>query len=170
MPLDGSEMLFDEPRLAKLRQVECLLASEDRWCKGRLHDRKGRHCLLGALAEVDGRQDLTRPILRAIKAVSGRHYWRIESFNDNPTTTHRDVLRVLHHTRLLIIADLGGADRPRPWYLKAWETISSTVAISGVETAYPEAEGAVSSAPRAGAAGRGKAARRPQAMRDTVSA
>ena len=100
MPLDGTEM-FENPILGKLWQVECMLATEDQWCKGRLHDRKGRHCLVGAMTEVNGRQDLTRPIIRAIKEISGRHYWRIELFNDDPSTNHQDVLRVLHRTRLI---------------------------------------------------------------------
>ena len=65
-----------------------MLAIEDQWCKGRLHDRKGRHCLVGAITEVNGRQELTRPIIRAIKEISGKHYWRIELFNDDPGTNH----------------------------------------------------------------------------------
>jgi hypothetical protein len=122
MPLDGTEM-FENPILGKLWQVECMLATEDQWCKGRLHDRKGRHCLVGAMTEVNGRQDLTRPIIRAIKEISGRHYWRIESFNDDPSTNHQDVLRVLHRARLILISEIAEADEPRAWYLKLLDKI-----------------------------------------------
>jgi hypothetical protein len=117
MPLDGSE-LFANPALAKLWEVECLLATEDQWCKGRLHDRKGRHCLVGAITEANARQELTRPIIRAIKEVSGKHYWRIESFNDDPSTKHQDVLRVLNRARLLIISDIARTHEPKSWFNK----------------------------------------------------
>lgn len=129
MPLDGTEM-FENPILGKLWQVECMLATEDQWCKGRLHDRKGRHCLVGAMTEVNGRQDLTRPIIRAIKEISGKHYWRIESFNDDPSTNHQDVLRVLHRTRLILIAEIAEADEPRAWYLKLLDKIEGILSGS----------------------------------------
>lgn len=129
MPLDGIEM-FGNPTLGKLWQVECLLATEDKWCKGRLHDRKGRHCLVGAIVEADGRQELTRPIIRAIKEISGKHYWRIELFNDDPATTHRDVLRVIDRTRLIIVSEIARADQPRGWYLKLRDKIEEMFAIS----------------------------------------
>jgi hypothetical protein len=117
MPLHGTE-LFANPVLAKLWEVKCLLAAEDQWCKARLHDRKGRHCLVGAITEADARQELSRAIIRAIKDVSGKRYWRIESFNDDPSTNHRDVLRVLNHARLLIIADIAHSHEARPWLAK----------------------------------------------------
>ena len=129
MPLDGTEM-FGDPTLAKLWEVECMLATEDQWCKGRLHDRKGRHCLVGAITEVNGRQELTRPIIRAIKETSGKHYWRIESFNDDPNTSHQDVLRVLHRARLIVILDIARSDEPKPWYLKLRQAIDEIFAIS----------------------------------------
>ena len=138
MPLDGSE-LFANPTLAKLWEVECLLATEDQWCKGRLHDRKGRHCLVGAISEVNARQELTRPLIRAIKEVSGKHYWRIESYNDDPNTSHQDVLRVLYRARLLVIEDIARANEPKPWYMKlrefANEIFSSTGGHPGLDDA-----------------------------------
>lgn len=124
MPLDGIE-LFENPVLAKLGQVERLLATEDQWCKGRLHDRRGRHCLAGAILEADARAELTRPIIRAIKETTGRHYWRVESFNDDPSTNHRDVLRALHRARLIIISNGAGVDQPKQWYLKLVEKIGA---------------------------------------------
>ena len=118
MPLDGTEFAFlgDHP-LAKLGAVERLLASERQWCKGRMRDRDGRHCLVGAMQAVDARHLLEPIILRAAREVSGRHYWRVESFNDNPRTTHTDVLRVLRRAREHVITGIiEGA--PRPWYIR----------------------------------------------------
>jgi hypothetical protein len=129
MPLDGAEM-FEDPKLAKLWRVECLLATEDQWCKGRLHDRRGRHCLVGAMVEVNARQELTRPVIRAIKEISGKHYWRVESFNDDPTTTHRDVLKVLDRTRLIIVSGTARADQPRGWRQKFFEKVEEIFATS----------------------------------------
>lgn len=124
MPLDGTE-LFENPVLAKLGQVERLLATEDQWCKGRLHDRRGRHCLAGAIMEADARAELNRPIIQAIKETTGRHYWRVESFNDDPSTNHHDVLRVLRRARLIIISSGAPVDQPKQWYLKLVERIGA---------------------------------------------
>ena len=123
MPLDGTEFTFfgDHP-LAKLGAVERLLAREQQWCKGRMRDRDGRHCLVGAMQAVDARQLLEPIILRAVREVSGRHYWRIESFNDNPRTTHPDILRVLRRAREHIIAGMIEGT-PRPWYLRWAKTL-----------------------------------------------
>jgi hypothetical protein len=129
MPLDGSE-LFANPALAKLWEVECLLATEDQWCKGRLHDRKGRHCLVGAITEANARQELTRPIIGAIKEVSDKHYWRIESFNDDPSTSHQDVLRVLNRARLLIIADIARTNEPKSWFTKMRDITNEMLSLA----------------------------------------
>jgi hypothetical protein len=146
MPLDGSE-LFANPTLTKLWEVECLLATEDQWCKGRLHDRKGRHCLVGAITEVNARQELTRPIIRAIKEISGTHYWRIESYNDDPSTNHQDVLRVLHRARLLIIEDIARANEPRSWYLKLREFANEIFSIGGGHFQFGGADSSALPAP-----------------------
>ena len=98
MPFDGTDSPETHP-LAKLAQVERLLANEQQWCKGRLRDVHGRHCLVGAIEAVDGRQILQRIILHAAREVTGKRYWRIEFFNDDPRTTHADVLQVLRRTR-----------------------------------------------------------------------
>ncbi len=118
MPLDGTEFGFlgDHP-LAKLGAVERLLASERQWCKGRMRDRDGRHCLVGAMQAVEARPLLEPIILRAAREVGGRHYWRVEFFNDNPRTTHADVLRVLRRARENIIAGMIEGT-PRPWYVR----------------------------------------------------
>ena len=48
MPFDGIDTFEPHP-LAKLGAVERLLATEQQWCKGRLRDAHGRHCLVGAI-------------------------------------------------------------------------------------------------------------------------
>jgi hypothetical protein len=114
MPLDGTDFV-ENPALAKLNRVERLLATEQRWCKGRLRDAEGRRCLIEAITAVDGRQELARPIIRAAREVSGKHYWRIESFNDDPRTTHRDVLRVLQRVRESMVIGISASREARPW-------------------------------------------------------
>jgi hypothetical protein len=109
MPWDGAEF-FENRTLVKLGQVERLLATEQHWCKGSLRDAGGRRCLVGAIIAVGGRRELMRPVIRAAREVSGKHYWRIEAFNDDPSTTHPDVMRVLRRTRENVLADL---TRPR---------------------------------------------------------
>ena len=105
MPFDGTDA-FDNHPLAKLGAVERLLANEQQWCKGRLRDAHGRHCLVGALEAVGGRQVLQKVVLQAAREVSGKRYWRIEFFNDDPRTTHADVLQVLHRARQNLIAGM----------------------------------------------------------------
>ena len=111
MPFDGINGFGDHP-IVKLGAVERLLATEQQWCKGRLRDAHGRHCLVGAIEAVGGRQVLQKPILQAAREVSGKRYWRIEFFNDDPRTTHADVLQVLRHARESMIAGLIGESRP----------------------------------------------------------
>jgi hypothetical protein len=119
MPLDGTELgFFGNHPLAKLGAVERLLSNEEQWCKGKLRDSSGRHCLVGAMQAVDGRQALEPIILRAAREVGGKHYWRIEFFNDDPRTTHADVLRVLRRAREDIITGMIDGDRQRSWRAK----------------------------------------------------
>src|SRR5262245_11868768 len=100
MPLDGTELeAIGNSILTKLRAVERLLINEQQWCKGGLRDKDGCFCLVGAMQAVEGRKLLNPIILRAIRDVDGKRYWRIESFNDHPRTTHTDVLRVLRRAR-----------------------------------------------------------------------
>jgi hypothetical protein len=134
MPLDGTQM-FEHPTLAKLGEVECMLATEDQWCKGRMHDRNGRHCLVGALTIANAREELTRPIIRAIKEISGKHYWRIESFNDDPNTSHQDLLRVLYRVRLTLIAELARPQQPKSWHAKLLEALDQILPPSIISLA-----------------------------------
>jgi hypothetical protein len=113
MPFDGIDG-FDNHPIAKLGAVERMLATEQQWCKGRLRDAHGRHCLVGAIEAVGGRQVLQKPILQAAREVSGKRYWRIEFFNDDPRTTHADVLQVLRRTRENMIAGMLGSYDKRP--------------------------------------------------------
>ena len=53
MPFDGIETFETHP-LMKLGAVERLLATEQQWCKGRLRDAHGRHCLVGAIEGLVG--------------------------------------------------------------------------------------------------------------------
>ena len=116
MPLDGTDLgLFGNHPLAKLGAVENLLATEQQWCKGKMRDRDGRHCLVGAMQATEARQILAPIILRAARQVGGKYYWPIEFFNDDPRTTHADVLRVLRLARENIIEAIIEGDQRRPW-------------------------------------------------------
>jgi hypothetical protein len=116
MPLDGTDLgLFGNHPLAKLGAVESLLVTEQQWCKGRLRDSDGRHCLLGALRVVEAQQILEPIILWAARQIGGKYYSRIEFFNDDPRTSHADVLRVLRLARENIIAEMIEGDQRRQW-------------------------------------------------------
>ncbi len=116
MPLDGSELEFvEDKRLVKLNAVEKLLAAPEQWCKGKLRSDDGRRCLLGAMQAVEARQLLEPIILQAASEVSRRRCWRVEFFNDDPRTTHADVLRVLNRARERVLDGLGDRERPRSW-------------------------------------------------------
>jgi hypothetical protein len=120
MPLVGLDFT-QTPLLAKLDRIEHLLATEQQWCKGRLRDSDGRHCLVGAIEAADAWSEIARVVLRAAREVGGKRYWRIESFNDDPRTTHADVLAVLRLARQNIIADMASEGDARPWRRKcAW--------------------------------------------------
>ena len=107
MPFDGTDLGFLENHtLTKLGAVEPLLATEQQWCKFQLRDRDGRHCLLGAMQAVKARQMLEPIILRAARKVGGKHYWRIEFFNDDSRTSHADILRVLSLAQENIVANI----------------------------------------------------------------
>ena len=114
MPFDGTDPgLNTDYRFAKLADVGRLLATEQQWCKGRLRDSEGRHCLDGAMQAVEARQILEPIIMRAAREVGGKHYWRLEFFNDDPVTTHADILRVLRRARENIIAEMIEGDYTR---------------------------------------------------------
>lgn len=158
MPFDGTDT-FDTHPLAKLGSVERLLATEQQWCKGRLRDAHGRHCLVGAIEAVGGRQILQKVVLQAAREVSGKRYWRIEFFNDDPRTTHSDVLQVLHRARENLIAGMINEYDRLPWYQKWMRAMrtpfsqparGNTPAIFSAEpaAAYPDLEAGLFEEPR----------------------
>lgn len=129
MPFDGVGLGLDE-RVGKIDKVIELLATPDRWCKGTLKTHDGRRCIRGAIMAVDGVGTLQPVVLRAINEVTGRHYRRIESFNDHPDTDHGQVVEVLSRARDDLVAGRLAAMRSTPaatpvgWYarLTGWLT------------------------------------------------
>jgi hypothetical protein len=98
MPFDGIGFAFDE-RVSKMDEVIQLLATPDKWCKGTLRTYDGHRCIRGAMMAVEEAQCLAPIILRAIRDVTGKRYFSIESFNDHPSTHHAQVLHVLAKAR-----------------------------------------------------------------------
>jgi hypothetical protein len=116
MPLDGTEFaLLEDHPLAKLAAVERLIATRQQWCQGKMRDEKGRHCLVGAMEAAQARHLLEPIILRAAREIGGKRYWRVEFFNDDPRTTHADVLRVLRRARDNVIYNMIEGDQRRSW-------------------------------------------------------
>ena len=123
MPFDGVGLGLDE-RVGKIDKVIELLATPDRWCKGTLKTHDGRRCIRGAIMAVDGVGTLQPVVLRAINEVTGRHYRRIESFNDHPDTDHVQVVEILARARDDLVAGRLAAMHSNPeatpvgWYAK----------------------------------------------------
>jgi hypothetical protein len=147
MPFDGTDLGFSENHpLTKLGAVERLLATKQLWCKFQLRDRDGRYCLVGAMEAVKARQVLEPIILRAAREVGGKHYWRIEFFNDDSRTSHADILRVLSLARENIIANIikGHQRRSRPQRLaQAVRARCSGLVERAFKLAHKRAQGAV---------------------------
>jgi hypothetical protein len=112
MPFDGVGLGFDD-RMHKIDRVINLLATPERWCKGRFKTYDGRHCIRAAIMAVDGAA-LRPVVLRAINEVTGRHYRSIESFNDHPDTDHARVVEVLARARTDLAVGHLAAIRARP--------------------------------------------------------
>ena len=109
MPLDDTGWQDRIGPLDKIDRVIDLLATEDRWCQGCLVTPDGRRCIMGAVQEVNGADSLVRPILLAIRQVTGRRFGRIERFNDDPATTHGLVLSMLFRARSNIVSSVTAA-------------------------------------------------------------
>jgi len=104
MPFDG---IHDERRqylLDRLDAVAHLLACERLWCKRHLRQRDGSRCLLGALIDAKARWLLHRPLLGAVREITGATYLRVESFNDAADTDFTLVRLVLDHLRVTLIS------------------------------------------------------------------
>ena len=86
MPFDGTLTPRQVHLLDKLDEVSEYLASENIWCKRRLHDPNGQRCLLGALKEAHADWHLYQPVISAARQVTGITYHRIETFNDAART------------------------------------------------------------------------------------
>jgi hypothetical protein len=99
MPFDPAGHELRVEALEKIERVIDLLNERDRWCKRSFETEDGRMCILGAVRAVDGELLLYAPILRAIRAVTGHGYRRIEAFNDEWLTSHAQVLEVLDQVR-----------------------------------------------------------------------
>ncbi len=116
MPFDGTSYEGRNPILDKMDKVIDLLDDPRRWCKKQLRSPDGRYCIMGAIQVRDAVAELKAPILLAIEQVTG-HAWRIENFNDHPTTTHALVVRVLHQARENII---NGTRHPPQQRIGTW--------------------------------------------------
>ena len=119
MPFDGVGLGLDD-RVGKIDRVIDLLGTSDRWCKGTLKTHDGRRCIRGAIMAVDGVGTLQPVVLRAINEVTGRHYRRIESFNDHPDTHHGQVVEVLERARDDMIAGRLATLRSKPAAPVSW--------------------------------------------------
>jgi hypothetical protein len=77
---------------------------------------------------------LQKPILHAAREVSGKRYWRIEFFNDDPRTTHADVLQVLWRARENMIAGMICDCDPQPWHQRLVDALRAWRVRSGPDT------------------------------------
>lgn len=147
MPLDSLDFA-QNPLLAKLGRVERLLANEQQWCKGRLRDIDGRHCLVGAIEAAGAWHETARIVLRATREVSGRRYWRIES-----RTTHADVRSVLCRARQDIIDQMAdqcdAQPRHRKW-LQAIRRLYPGRPAAGGPASAPHLVGSLDDQPKLG--------------------
>jgi hypothetical protein len=103
MPFDGVGFAFQD-RVSKIDQVIDLLATPDKWCQGYYKTADGRYCIRGAIIAVEGANNLRPIVLQAIREVTGKHYFRIESFNDHADTNHVQMIQVLMRARANLIS------------------------------------------------------------------
>lgn len=88
--------------IAIIARMEELLATPERWCKWQYYSYGGAVCLGGAARVAMGsgsperRPNVARKFeKRVLEAISSN----VTLFNDNPRTTHADVLRQLRKAR-----------------------------------------------------------------------
>lgn len=128
MPFDGLAFVDHEP-LDKMERVIGLISTPAKWCKGSERNRAGQYCIRGAMIAAGALETLEPVVLQAVHDVAGRHFRRIEEFNDHPRTTHGQVIEVLDRARTKIVeGKLGGspiADRGRApdggWLGTTWQ-------------------------------------------------
>lgn len=91
-----------KPTYKLLKEARELIKTPGRWGKGSYH-RNGKYCLMGALRHADAEQftdaygNAKVKLMKFIPTVNGvPSYSGIVNFNDLPSTTHEDVIRVLN--------------------------------------------------------------------------
>ena len=98
------EPLFDGTVLEKLERGLEILTDPNRWIRKAYHDGAGGHCIYGACGSDDRHpfdNGVDSALRHAISCVVDANrfmlYGRlsVSVFNDNPTTTHGDILAVL---------------------------------------------------------------------------
>ena len=97
MPFDGAESPFNY--VARFDLVIDLIEAPGRWTKRTYRNKHGQYCLKEALNMIGVAEILEPIILRAAAETADREFCCIESFNDLPGTTHRDVVTVLYRVR-----------------------------------------------------------------------
>ncbi len=156
MPLDGTELgMFENQSLAKLGAFERLLASKEQWCKGNAGQWRPP-----LPARCDASRRRTASTGADYPASRQRGYWRVESFNNDPHTTHADVLRALRRARENVIAGMIEAGRHRPWHEKFAQAFRA--ALSGSVSEVGAALCFASGAPRPAGTEVGPVAQNPQ--------
>jgi hypothetical protein len=116
MPFDALPNERQGYLLQKLEAVSQLLSHERQWCQNRLRGPDGSHCLVGALIDAKARLVLYRPLLNAVRTVTGIRHLRLESFNDSPYTDFARVQTVLDRVRIDIM--LGNLPRGLSYALR----------------------------------------------------
>jgi hypothetical protein len=109
MPFDGLAFV-DQESLDKIERVIDLISTPAKWCKGSERNRAGQYCIRGAMIAAGALDTLEPVVLQSIHEVAGRHFRRVEEFNDHPRTTHCQVIEVLDRARAKIIeGKIGGS-------------------------------------------------------------
>lgn len=111
MPFDGLAFV-DHESLDKMERAIDLISTPAKWCKGSERNRAGQYCIRGALIAVGALDTLEPVVLQSIHEVAGRHFRRIEEFNDHPRTTHCQVVEVLDRARVKLIEGKTGGPPP----------------------------------------------------------
>lgn len=84
--------------VAKLTKVKDLL-NEFGWCRGKYTDTSGRHCIWGAVREVDwDHQDLLTDLLSLNIINQDYPFVELTEWNDMDTRRKRDVIRLIDRT------------------------------------------------------------------------
>jgi hypothetical protein len=114
MPFDSAPEIKEELRvLDRMREI---LAMPDKWCKGNVRDGDAV-CVAGALYVADGSEP-DAPLIVTTLSLAAMKSWgalvrtsRDDSglfpaeFNDDPRTTHSDILSLIDRAREKIVAE-----------------------------------------------------------------